>query len=654
VPPFQRPIRIPERVPLLHAEPSFALAGEKGTWELPFRLTDDIPAGAALKLQLFGGRNNKAAFTGPQADRPEAEGYLTVRAEDGTAIAARADEKPGTFVLTAPDAGLRAGSTLTVTIGDTAGGGGGIQARTVRTLNKFAVLYRPEAPAPGGDEDTGNLSARMDAFYFPHTWTEANAHLMVGACSMHILGGAIRQLRAYVPAQAAPGEPLDILVRPEDGFSNLSCQRLGELAAFLGDEELEAAVEDVAGSTCKRVRVCLPRAGVHRVRVRDGRTGCEAVANPTVCSASPPAQKVYWGMIHGHTEMSDGQGTLDHYFRQMRDEAALDFAAPGDHDHLYETSDAFWQRTCQAVKEWHEPGRFVTFLGYEWAKWRRKGEGDRNVYYLGDDRPLYRSDFGHYPWPPDLFAALRDETALIIPHHTGHGGSFCDWTDHDPEHERLVEIFQIRGSYERVDDNPLPESRDMQARAATVPEGYVDRALAMGWRVGFTAGGDDHIGHAGTDFPMGGPGRYKAGLMSVLATECSREAIWDALWRRRVVATSGPRMLLDWTLNGQPIGSELSVAAMPALADRRSLHVEFHGTAPVERIDIIRSNAIVHSVPGDGMDCELTWDDATPLDECLLPAARHCDHPFCFYYVRVIQSDREVAWASPIWIDPAP
>jgi len=654
VPPFQRPIRIPERVPLLHAEPSFALAGEKGTWELPFRLTDDIPAGAALKLQLFGGRNNKAAFTGPQADRPEAEGYLTVRAGDGTAIAARADEKPGTFVLTAPDAGLRAGSTLTVTIGDTAGGGGGIQARTVRTLNKFAVLYRPEAPAPGGDEDTGNLSARMDAFYFPHTWTEANAHLMVGACSMHILGGAIRQLRAYVPAQAAPGEPLDILVRPEDGFSNLSCQRLGELAAFLGDEELEAAVEDVAGSTCKRVRVCLPRAGVHRVRVRDGRTGCEAVANPTVCSASPPAQKVYWGMIHGHTEMSDGQGTLDHYFRQMRDEAALDFAAPGDHDHLYETSDAFWQRTCQAVKEWHEPGRFVTFLGYEWAKWRRKGEGDRNVYYLGDDRPLYRSDFGHYPWPPDLFAALRDETALIIPHHTGHGGSFCDWTDHDPEHERLVEIFQIRGSYERVDDNPLPESRDMQARAATVPEGYVDRALAMGWRVGFTAGGDDHIGHAGTDFPMGGPGRYKAGLMSVLATECSREAIWDALWRRRVVATSGPRMLLSFELDGQPIGSELDVASMPALADRRSLRIEFHGTAPVERIDIIRSNAIVHSVPGDGMDCELTWDDTTPLDECLLPAARHCDHPFCFYYVRVIQSDREVAWASPIWIDPAP
>ena len=54
------------------------------------------------------------------------------------------------------------------------------------------------------------------------------------------------------------------------------------------------------------------------------------------------------------------------------------------------------------------------------------------------------------------------------------------------------------------------------------------------------------------------------------------------------------------------------------------------------------------------MDCELTWDDATPLDECLLPAARHCDHPFCFYYVRVIQSDREVAWASPSWIDPAP
>ncbi len=649
VPPWQRPIRIPERVPLRRAEPAFALAGATGTWRLHFELSDAVPAGAPLKLQLFGGRNNKPAFTSPQADRPDAPGYLTAEA-GGRPLAVRADGRAGTFVLGVPDAGLPAGARLTVTLGDRTGGGPGIEARHVRTLDKFSVLYRPEHAEPRAEDDAENLSAAMDAFYFPKTWTEANGHQIVGACSMHVLGGPLHHLRAYAPAQAMPGEPVDVLVRPEDRFSNLSCYPLGGLTVSLGGREIGAEREPVPDSTCVRLRVRLPAEGVHRLRVRAD-AGQEAETSPTVCRAEAPERRVLWGMIHGHTEMSDGQGSLDRYFRQIRDEAALDFAAPGDHDHLYETSDAFWQLTCEAVKRWHEPGRFVTFLGYEWAKWRRKGEGDRNVYYLADDRPLYRSDFGHHPWPPDLFAALGDETALVIPHHTAHAGSFCDWTDHDPLHERLVEIHQIRGSYETAAaDNPLPEHDGARPQ---VFAGMVRRALAMGWRVGFTAGGDDHIGHAGTDFPIGARG-YKAGLLSVLADECTREAIWDALWNRRVVASSGPRILLTWTLNGQPMGSELDAAAMPELADRRTLHVEFHGTAPIERIDIIRSNQVIHSIPGDGPDLAMTWDDESPLDDCLLPAAEHCDHPFCFYYVRVIQSDGEAAWASPIWLDPAP
>jgi len=639
VPAWARPIRVPERVPLLHAEPPCALAGQKGTWTLSFRLTDDVGPGEPLKLQLSGGRNNKPAFKLPQA-----EGWATARAGDGTPVAIRADEQAGTLALDVPASGLAAGSIVAVALAD-------VEARHVRTLNKFFVLYRPGSGTGSESEDANNLSAPMDAFLFPKTWTEANGHLIVGACSLHLLGGPLEQLRAYAPAQCVVGEPIDVLVRPEDRFSNLSCQRLGELAAFLGDQPLEAIVEDVPESTCKRVRVVVPTGGVHRIRVRDARTGAEAVTNPTVCAAAPPAQAVYWGMIHGHSEMSDGQGTLDHYFGQIRDEAALDFGAPGDHDHLYETSDAFWQMTCDAVRRWHAPGRFVTFLGYEWAKWRRKGEGDRNVYYLADDRPLYRSDFGHYPWPPDLFKAIRDETCIVIPHHTGHGGSFCDWADHDPEHERLVEIFQVRGSYECTEDegNPLPE----RTPAPFVSEGTVRRALATGWRVGFTAGGDDHSGHAGTDFPMGGPDRYKAGLMAVVAADRTREAIWDALWNRRVVATSGPRILLHWTLDGQPMGSELDAAAMPELQDKRTLHIEAHGTAPIDRIDIIRSNQVIHSIPGDGPDLAATWADQSPLADALLPPAKHCDHPFAFYYIRLVQTDGECAWASPIWVDPA-
>lgn len=123
------------------------------------------------------------------------------------------------------------------------------------------------------------------------------------------------------------------------------------------------------------------------------------------------------------------------------------------------------------------------------------------------------------------------EQAIVIPHHTGHAGNFCDWKDHDADCERLVEIYQARGSYEcETAENPLPERRGK----GPVPASFVRRALALGWRVGFTAGGDDHMGHSGTD-------RCHAGLMAVQAEACMREAIWDALWNRRVTATSGPQ-----------------------------------------------------------------------------------------------------------------
>jgi len=652
MPKWTRPIRIPESVPIQHADPRFALAGEKGTWRLPLRLAADIAPGDPLRLHLFGGRNNKGAFKEPQVDRPGEDGCVTLTTEAGVALALRPQGQGGLFVVMPPERGLQAGSVLTATLGDTSGGGGGIEAPRIRQLDKFVFLFRP-----AGEEDNMLLRVAGQHQIVP-AGTKAmlplavpNQHQVVAACTVHVLGGKIAHLRAYVPPHTRPGESFDLLVRPEDEFSNLSFETVEDLAVFLGDQALKVKVQQVAESTCVRVRVQVPGEGVHRLRVKDRRTGQEAVTNPTVCAEATPARRLYWGMIHGHTEMSDGTGTLEYYFRQMRDEAMLDFAAPGDHDHVFETSDTMWARTCQAVKRWNESGKFVAILGYEWAKWRKNGDGDRNVYYLEDDRPLYRSDYGHYPTPPDMFRAIQDEEAIVIPHHTGHRGNFCDWRDHDPEHERLVEIFQSRGSYEcaEQDGNPVPERFPEGAFA----DGFVSRALALGWRVGFTAGGDDHTGHAGTDFPIhSGENAYKAGLMAVLACERTREAIWEALWNRRVVATTGPRMLLSYTLAGHPVGSELDVRKQPDLAESRRLHVDFHGTAPVERIDIIRNNDVVYThSPSRGLDLQLTWEDVTPLSEALLPPAKFCDRPFCFYYVRVVQTDQEVAWASPVWID---
>ncbi len=640
IPPWSRPLRMPERIPLTHADPPIAIAGEFSTLRVPLQLSKDVPPGAVLKLQISGKRNNRGDFPGVQAKDPKANGYVSAQLDDGTPIAIKTTQQPATFSLFVPSGGLHKGQKITVVLGDRSQGAKGVRADNGHVLNKFFVLY---------DDPGQNGKPHPPQWAGGSVWNDQSQKTIVAACTVHIIGGHTDHLRAYAPSTAQPRRPVVVLVRPEDRFSNLAHDDLGPITISLGGKPLEATFQRVPGSVCVRATVSLPSEGVHRLQVRDATSGLQAIANPTRCSND--ATPVYWGMIHGHTEMSDGVGHIDDYFHQLKDEVLLDFAASSDHDHLFETPDAYWAITCQAVKRWNKPHEFVAILGYEWAKWRRNGDGDRNVYYATDDRPMYRSDTGEYPSPPDLFAALHKahEKAIVIPHHPAHGGNFCDWKDHDPEYERLVEICQVRGSYECApeDGNPLPEK---PGTPAPFPTGYARNALATGWRVGFTGGGDDHAGQWGTEFRFGD---YKQGLMSVEAPEKTREAVFQAMYDRRTVATSGARILLSYHLNERPIGSELNLKDQPGLAAERRLVVEFHGTAPAATVDIIRNNQVVHSEPGNGRtDLTFTWCDTTPLEKTWMPAAKYCDHPFTFYYVRVIQSDHEVAWASPVWVDP--
>ncbi len=631
-PDWKRPIRIPGEIPLTHAEPPVATAGGFSTWRLPFQLCKDVPPGAALKVQLWGGRNNKGTFPGAQTRDPQADGYVSAVSDDGSRLSMQPAKQAGTFSLAVPKDGFKKGRKITVVLGE----GKGIRVGSERLFNKFFVLYNVAK---------GEAEPQFPQWAGGDVWAAGTTQRIVAVCTMHILGGDTDHLRAYAPATVRPGQSFAVLVRPEDKLSNLSEREPRSITVSLDGKPIPSRIEKVPNSTCVRAIVSLPSAGIHRLTVCETESGLQAVSNPIRCSKSDGL--VCWGMIHGHTEMSDGTGRLDDYFNQLKNEVLLDFAASSDHDHLFETSDEFWKVTREAVKRWNKPPEFVAFLGYEWAKWRKNGDGDRNVYYLEDDRPMYRSDDGEFPSPPQLFEALRKarEKELVIVHHPAHGGNFCDWKDHSPEHEKLVEIFQTRGSFEcsPEDGNTVPER---PGKTKPFAAGYVRNALAMGWRVGFTGGGDDHSGHWGTEFLFG---THKQGLMSVETAERSRAAIFEAMRNRRVVATTGKRMLLTYTLNGHPFGSELSARDNSV----RKLAVEFHGTAPVAKLDIIRNNKVVHSHPGNGqMDLNVAWQDTEPISNTWMPAAKCCNHPFAFYYVRVTQTDGEIAWASPTWIDP--
>jgi hypothetical protein len=635
------PIRVPAKVEVQKSIPHAVMAGEKTSIRLTFVFSRSIPHNSVLKLQMVGGRHNRVqGLHLAQTAWPEEDNYLSVKIESGAPVAVQPDQnRIGEYILEVPQSGFPRGTVLIATMGDKSSGSGGIQVLNERVMGKTFFLFM---------ENPATLRG---------VWDVHSMGQIVGACTLDVLGAEIDHLRAYAPSSTIVGEPFEIVVRPEDRNSYLSHETLTHLKVFAEDRELKGSIHVVPDSTGVRFQTSIPSQGIYRLKVVDTKSGKKTTSNPTICTLpGSDKEKTYWGMIHGHSEMSDGTGSIDYYFKQMRDEAGLNFSASSEHDYCEYTTDEMWRMICDTVKRWNQPGSFVVLLGYEWAKWRRNGDGDRNVYYFEDDRPIYRSDDGFYPSPPDLFGALRGEKAMVIPHHTASGGNWCDWKDHYPEKERLVEIYQQRGSMECPVENG--NTRPIRERSPVHFEGYVRRALTLGWRVGFTAGGDDHWGSAGTDRPMRRINRgrftkirYNPGLMSLRAKRLTRQAIWEEMWNRRIVATTGARMLLDFKLNKNPMGSELTLKESPELAKSRIISVEFHGTAPLKRIEIIRNNEVVKIFESSQYDFKSTWEDTASLDEILLKPTRFCPNRFSFYYIRAIQEDGEVAWASPIWID---
>ena len=184
------------------------------------------------------------------------------------------------------------------------------------------------------------------------------------------------------------------------------------------------------------------------------------------------------------------------------------------------------------------------------------------------------------------------------------------------------------------------------------PEGFVQRALAMGRRLGFTGGGDDHDGHPGDPIATGAePFRHRDGLMAVWAPELSREAIFQGMYDRRTYATTGARIIALFSVADQPMGGELTLAERPELSDERVITAYVVGESKIAQVEIIRNNETVYHQFGEGSELELSWTDTEPLEGLALTPVDEDQPRFVFYYVRVLQSDGHMAWLSPVWID---
>jgi hypothetical protein len=440
---------------------------------------------------------------------------------------------------------------------------------------------------------------------------------------LDVAPGPPARLLLFLPPTARPGEPLTLraAVLAANGDAGVAFEgalRLELPPGVAGPGEIA-----IAAGTGGLAQVELRFDGTGIVRVRGAAPGgLEAESNP--CVVTPVVPRLLFGDVHGHSNLSDGTGTPEDYYRYARDVAALDVAALTDHDHwgmpFLDETPAHWARIEQATRGFHDPGRFVTLLGYEWTSWIW---GHRHVLHFEDAATIKSSVDERFDSPPELWEALRGAPALTFAHHSAGAPVAIDWRiAPDPELEPITEIVSVHGSSESF-DSPWAVSGMIEGNT-------VRDALGRGYRLGLIGSGDSHDGHPGLVHLADGSG---GGLAGIFAEERTRESVLAALRARRVYATNGPRFVLEANVDGKPMGSVLKAGA------GGRLEVQVAAPGAIEAVELVTRDGVVSRHPGEGK--------RSLAVESTLPEFESGD----WFYLRVLQTDHGAAWSSPFFFE---
>ena len=257
-----------------------------------------------------------------------------------------------------------------------------------------------------------------------------------------------------------------------------------------------------------------------------------------------------------------------------------------------------WEEVIANAERHNDPGTFTAFIGYEWSARASRNKPrmiHRNVLYEGgpDEArqvvPFSRFDSSD---PADLWAYLQDYEdrtrgkVLAIPHNANlSGGNMFKLSTYEGQPftkayaptrsrwEPIVEVTQAKGDGETHPlISPTDEFADYETMGspdAVAAQSYARSALKLGlgqeaelgvnpFKFGMIGSTDSHnaLTAANEDNFWGSkglsePSRYRAetqwernaaGYAAVWATENTREALFSAMRRREVYASTGPRM----------------------------------------------------------------------------------------------------------------
>ena len=521
------------------------VAGACGTWTLTYTAGEKgVARGGTIRIYTDADSDRAT----PQMDDPAGADYLTVDAPREARVGALVQSMMS-ILLTVNGRDLTEGEQVSVTYGDTTGGGPGFRSQTFAEAQHF--------------------------FWVAVDAGDGEAAILPNPPSLRIVGGEAVKLVVNAPSIVESGKPFRIQVKAEDAWGNPAVSYRGDVALNGNDVQVPQTVSfgDADGGVRWGDECVVERGGIHRIDANDGTL--VAQSNPIACRNAAPQFALYWGDSHGgQVAMAE---KIPDFFRYARDVAAIHFAGYQRNDHVLSKRD--WVLQQETERAYNQPGQFVALPGFEWSAQTTRG-GHHNVYFRRHDQPIRRSghegladksdedtDLRHIT---EVYEAYRGTDTVITAHV---GGEHSDLQYHDPYLEPAVEVTSDHGTFEWI----------------------LQETLERNYRMGFFGGSDSHNGRPGGDTPGFQHRRYaKAGLAAVYAPELTIESVLDAYKARRIYATTGARILLHTACEDHLMGEEFTTGNTP----RISAFVA--GTAPYESVELYRGLERIYSHPIEG------------------------------------------------------
>jgi hypothetical protein len=328
----------------------------------------------------------------------------------------------------------------------------------------------------------------------------------------------------------------------------------------------------------------------------------------------------YYGQIHAHTNISDGQGSLDDAYTWARDNGKADFFAVTDHSNSLEndtqcnikdgTKSPEWVN-AQATSDKYNTKDFVALYGYEMT-WSGStgGWGHINTFNTPgfETRSNTSMDLKKYyetlPTVPESISQLNHPGKTF--------GDFADFGYYTEAADKVVNMIEVGNG-----EGPVRSSGYFPSYE------YYTRALDRGWHVAPTNNQDNHKGNWMT---------ANDARTVILAPELTRDSMYQAMREKKVYATEDKNLKLMFKVNGKVMGSSLD--------NPNSLNVSItvndpDATDKIGKVSIIANGGVVVDSKSFNTN-NATWNLSLNPD-------------FSYYYVRVDQEDQDIAVSSPVW-----